>query len=101
MNVMFSNFHTNPAFDNIEVKSWEAFYFCESLTWSCMFAMIAFNVWSWYLALTGQTTIEFWGSKMKIIADNPIRFNFSYTSISTNLYVIFGTRNYLKMFFGF
>jgi len=66
-----------------------------------MFAMIAFNVWSWYLALTGQTTIEFWGSKMKIIADNPVRFNFSYTSVGTNLYVIFGTRNYILMFFGF
>ena len=101
MNVMFSNFHTSPVFDNLEVKSWEMFYFCESLTWSCMFAMIAFNVWSWYLALTGQTTIEFWGSKMKIIADNPVRFNFSYTSVGTNLYVIFGTRNYILMFFGF
>jgi len=26
-------------------------------------AMISFNMWNWYLVLTGVSTIEFWSSK--------------------------------------
>ena len=32
-------------------------------------ALLLFNVWSWYLALTGTTTIEFWGKKMNMIEE--------------------------------
>jgi hypothetical protein len=49
--------------------------------------------------VSGQTSIEFWGRRLNqdIDADDFKRFNFSYTTYRNNLYVIFGTKNFLKM----
>ena len=62
---------------------------------SLILVLIAFNMWNWYLALSGTTTIEFWkwyGSY------NMIPFDYSFDLIKDNLFMIFGTQKIVRMF---
>jgi hypothetical protein len=54
--------------------------------------LVGFNVWNWYLACTGMTTVEFM-KKFHLKNDNV--YDFSYDTVKDNLFVIFGTH---KMF---
>jgi len=67
-------------------------------SWTLGIIIFGFNVWNWFLAITGQTTIEFWGMRMAPNDERSgQRFDFTYKHYMDNLYVIFGTRNILKM----
>ena len=59
--------------------------------------MIGFNIWNWFLAMTGQTSVEFWGRRLDKLDTQGKRFEYSYNSCFTNLKVIFGTRNICKI----
>jgi len=65
--------------------------------------MIPFNGWNWFLAITGQTTIEFWMRREQNdpnqISDIDNRIvDFRQDPQIKNLEYVFGTRNYLKIF---
>lgn len=51
--------------------------------------MVGFNVWNWYLAMTGYTTIEFMGAMSR--ADDGTRYAYNFCSVRDNLYKVFGT----------
>jgi len=65
--------------------------------------MVPFNAWNWYLAITGQTAIEYWMQrpseelKKRGYVDTSIS-NFRQDSKKKNLEYVFGTRSILKMF---
>jgi len=64
--------------------------------------MVPFNGWNWFLAITGQSTIEFW---VKRPSEALLKRGYQDTSISDfrqaskvkNLEYVFGTRNIFKM----
>jgi hypothetical protein len=58
--------------------------------------MIGFNVWNWYLAMTGFTTIEFFGSVSR--QGDGEKYDFNFKSIRDNLYRVFGTRSLIGIF---
>ncbi len=58
--------------------------------------MIGFNGWNWYLAMTGFTTIEFFGSVSR--QGDGQRYDYNFRSIRDNLYKVFGTQSLLAIF---
>jgi hypothetical protein len=70
------------------------FNFVCILSITCSVVLIFFNTWNWFLVLNGNSAIEFWSSKAGIgdsITD------FSMTSLSANLFLIFGTNDWLRI----
>lgn len=59
--------------------------------------LIAFNGWNWFLALTGNTTIEFWSNLSMSNRDKTNNFDFSFTNATDNLFAIFGTHKLLRI----
>lgn len=57
--------------------------------------LVGFNVWNWYLALSGFTTVEFM-KRFHLRTDDV--YDFSYDTIKDNLFVIFGTHKLLRIF---
>lgn len=55
--------------------------------------LMIFSVWSWYLALKGQTVIEF----MEKRECNGDVYSFELPTWRENLYVMFGTMNLIEM----
>jgi len=81
------------------------FKLCTMLSITIFIIMIPFNIWNWYLALTGQTAIEFWMRKAQGSnnRDNePSSFDeivdFRQQTRRRNLEYIFGTKVIWKMF---
>jgi len=70
--------------------------------------MAPFNLWNWYLAVSGQTTIEFWMKKARrfnekrgVAEDNHEArndYSYSFHSRLDNLEVVFGTKSVWRMF---
>lgn len=56
--------------------------------------LFGFNVWNWYLACSGMTTIEFM-KRFHLREDNV--YDFAYDTIRDNLFVIFGTHKLLRI----
>ena len=56
--------------------------------------LVGFNVWNWYLAICGITTIEF--MKKYHLKDENV-YDFSYNTVADNLFVIFGTHNPIRV----
>jgi len=56
--------------------------------------LVGFNVWNWWLAVCGITTIEFM-KKYHLRTENV--YDFSYGTIKDNLFVIFGTYNPIRI----
>ena len=74
------------------------FVFIATLTISLIIVLFFFNLWNWYLAFIGYTTIEYWGGKND--ARNPQaseRKNFQSPNHLDNLYQIFGQRSFCKI----
>jgi palmitoyltransferase len=65
---------------------------------SCIIIEIFFCGWSWYLALSGNTTLEFWSSKTGYQLFQGID-NYSFGTWEKNLFYIFGTTNLFKIAF--
>ena len=59
---------------------------------------IFFCGWNWFLAVNGQTTLEFWASKTDYKFNEGI-VNFSFGNWKKNLFYIFGTENIFKILF--
>lgn len=59
-----------------------------------MLMMIGFNVWNWYLACSGITTVEF--TKRFHLANENV-YDYSYNSVADNLFVIFGTHKFIRI----
>ncbi len=61
--------------------------------------MIGFNGWNWYLAMTGFSSIEFFGHQMQEGDNGGVeRYNLHFSSIRDNLYKIFGTYSLIAIF---
>jgi hypothetical protein len=56
--------------------------------------LIGFNAWNWFLAMTGFSTIEFWGQHSR---SGQQKYDFNFKSIKDNLYRIFGTYSLIQM----
>jgi hypothetical protein len=50
--------------------------------------LIGFNGWNWFLAMTGLSTIEFWGNTTRSKTE---KYDYSFKNIRDNLYKTFGT----------
>lgn len=67
------------------------------LDFALFVVMCGFNAWNWYLAMTGLTTIEFFGSMNKD-ERRPQRYDFNFTNIRDNMYRVFGTQTLFAIF---
>jgi hypothetical protein len=54
--------------------------------------------WNWFLAINGNTTLEFWADKTEFYLDGGIN-NYSFGNWRNNLFYVFGTTNLFKMLF--
>jgi len=95
-----------PLFLGEEYKKFSAFrtHLFTMIFWMCIaifVIMIPFNGWNWYLAITGQTTIEFWMQRPdqeNNVEDFSKRVSdFRQGHKTKNLEYVFGTRNILRM----
>ena len=57
-----------------------------------------FSGWNWFLAIKGNTTLEFWANKTDYELNGGIQ-NFSFGHWKKNLFYIFGTENIFKILF--
>jgi hypothetical protein len=57
--------------------------------------LIGFNVWNWFLCMTGFTTIEFFKRQSRY--EDEDMFDFSFETVRDNLFVIFGTIKPLRI----
>jgi hypothetical protein len=62
---------------------------------SLMIILLGFNIWNWFLCLTGFTTIEFFRRQGRF--DDEDMFDFSFETVRDNLFVIFGTTKPLRI----
>ena len=58
-----------------------------------------FSGWNWYLALNGNTTLEFWADKTNFYNINEGIRDYSFGNWKKNLFYIFGTENIIKILF--
>lgn len=76
-------------------KHIDDFSFMLTINSSLSVVMVGFNGFNWFLACSGMTQVEM--SKMaQHIGRN--YYNYSYQSVSDNLFVIFGTTKVMRMF---
>ena len=59
---------------------------------------IFFVGWNWFLAINGNTTLEFWADRTDFYLDGGIN-NYSFGNWRSNLFYVFGTTNLFKMLF--
>jgi hypothetical protein len=59
--------------------------------------LVFFNLWNWWLALTGISTIEFWKAATATNADLVEQYDYRLDSPGDNLFLIFGTQKVLRM----
>lgn len=50
--------------------------------------LCGFNAWNWFLAITGYSTIEYWGSKSR---QGVQKYDYNFKNFRDNLYKTFGT----------
>ena len=65
---------------------------------TCVVIEIFFSGWNWFLAINGNTTIEFWSKKTGIELFNGIN-DYSFGSWKKNLFYIFGANNLFTIIF--
>jgi len=86
-----------------EYKSERTSFFVLNMTLSIAICivMVPFNIWNWYLAFSGQTTIEFWMKKSRrgdVEDGEPVkRISFGFEDKLKNLELIFGTTKIYEM----
>ena len=74
------------------------FVFITTLTITLLCVLFFFNLWNWYLAFKGRTTIEFWSEKDQ--QNNPQTaggHKFNTNNYLQNLEQIFGTQSFLSI----
>ncbi len=70
--------------------------FITILDFALLVVMLGFNGWNWYLAMTGFSTIEFFGSVSR--TDSGEKYDFNFSTIRDNLYKTFGTHGIFAIF---
>jgi len=76
----------------------ELFTFLVILDATIALVMFAFTLWNWYLAFIGYSTIEFWSNCVWEQDDNKVKWEFGFKTVSDNLFKIFGTYKFLRVF---
>jgi len=56
--------------------------------------LLGFNVWNWFLACSGLTTIEFMGQATGYKSN---QYDYSFLRIRDNLFKVFGTKSYFAL----
>jgi palmitoyltransferase len=57
-------------------------------------SLFIYNLWSWFLACIGHTTIEFVGRNTGYKTNN---YDFTFTRVRDNLFKVFGTKSYFQL----
>lgn len=70
-------------------------HFLTILDGALCIVLVGFNVWNWFLAFTGLTTLEFMAQVSG--GHRASLYDFSFQTINDNLFKIFGTRSYFAM----
>jgi hypothetical protein len=66
-------------------------HFITILDGALILVLVGFNVWNWFLACAGLTTLEF----MSQVGGNRLdHYDYSFGTVRDNLFKIFGTRSY-------
>lgn len=69
-------------------------HFLTILDGALLIVLFGFNVWNWFLACAGLTTLEFMSQVSGSYSDH---YDYSFTTVHDNLFKIFGTRSYFAM----
>ena len=64
----------------------------------CIFIEMFFSGWNWFLAINGNTTLEYWSKRTGYELFKGIK-NYSFGTWRKNLFYIFGTSNLFKIIF--
>jgi hypothetical protein len=61
--------------------------------------MICFNLWVWYLACSGSSSVEYWYKCFGDLeqSEGEMKFDFSFVDIADNLFEIFGTNKLIRV----
>ena len=62
------------------------------------FVMIFFTIWNWFQAMFGSTSIEFMRRKGLGMRNSKGEANLRFVTVSDNLYRIFGTHKFFRIF---
>ena len=57
-------------------------------------ALLIYNIWSWFIAASGLTTIEFMARNTGYKMDP---YDFTFRRVRDNLFKVFGTKSYFEM----
>ena len=90
--VDFSKIITKNNFSMREVK------YISVLGISSFVIEIFFAGWNWFLAINGNTTLEFWADRTEYMLDGGVK-DYSFGNWRKNLYYIFGEKNLFKILF--
>ena len=60
------------------------------------FVMGVWTAWNWFIAIFGSTSVEFW--KQRGFGDDKMEATLRFPEISDNLYRIFGTHKFFRIF---
>ena len=70
--------------------------FIAILDFALTVVLLGFNGWNWYLAMSGYSTIEFFGTVSR--SDSGEKYDYNFGSIRDNLYKTFGTQSLFAIF---
>lgn len=68
--------------------------FCLILDVALIILLVFFNIWNWFLACSGLSTIEFMGQASGYKEN---RFDYSFSRVRDNLFKVFGTKSYFAV----
>lgn len=68
--------------------------FCLILDIALSVLLVFFNIWNWFLACSGLSTIEFMGQASGYKEN---RFDYSFSRVRDNLFKVFGTKSYFAV----
>ncbi len=59
--------------------------------------LFGFNVWNWFLAMSGYSTIEWWSECLQESAPDKQHFSYCFNTVNDNLYKVFGTYKLMRI----
>ena len=59
--------------------------------------LFGFNVWNWFLAMSGYSTIEWWSECLQEPAPEKQYFSYCFNTVNDNLYKVFGTYKLMRI----
>ena len=96
-NILFDDIYSIPDYNKrINIKDIK---YIGILAITGFFVEIFFNSWNWYLAINGNTVLEFWAERTDYRGNSNEIISFTFGSWRKNLFYIFGTSNLMKIIF--